>query len=57
MDGNNEAGYYSYDHIEYVDEARMYLGFLTEEERVNLFNEYCKHCGSDDPKCVCWREE
>lgn len=27
---------------------------LTEEERLDIFGDYCKHCGRDDPGCRCW---
>ncbi len=30
---------------------------LTEEERLEVMGYFCKHCGSADPKCVCWRDE
>lgn len=30
---------------------------MTEEQRLALFSNYCTHCGSDDPKCVCMKDE
>lgn len=30
---------------------------LTEDERVELFNQYCIHCGDKDPSCQCWNDE
>ena len=30
---------------------------LSDEERLELFSGYCKHCGTDDPDCNCWRDE
>lgn len=30
---------------------------LTEEQRRDVFAEFCKHCGSDDPSCQCWNDE
>jgi hypothetical protein len=39
------------------DAVKYLLKHCTPEERVNLFSDYCKHCGSDDPKCQCWNDE
>lgn len=36
---------------------RAVLDALTDEERTELFAEYCRACGSKDPGCVCWRDE
>jgi hypothetical protein len=33
------------------------LKSLNEEERMQVFNRFCKHCGSDDPNCQCWNDE
>lgn len=32
------------------------LESLTDEERVEIFNKYCKHCGSKNPSCKCWND-
>jgi len=30
---------------------------LNCEERVELFNLFCTHCGDSDPSCYCMRDE
>jgi hypothetical protein len=30
---------------------------LTPDQRMEVFGEFCKHCGWDDPKCQCWNDE
>jgi hypothetical protein len=37
-----------------VNAARIALEQLTEEQRADLFSEYCVSCGSKDPRCRCW---
>ncbi len=27
---------------------------LTDEQRKEVFDQFCCHCGSDDPLCRCW---
>lgn len=38
-------------------EARTALDALTDQQRSDLFAEYCVHCGSKDPSCTCTRDE
>jgi hypothetical protein len=33
------------------------LKCLTEEERYNVFQHFCTHCGRADPRCQCWNDE
>lgn len=34
------------------------IASLTDEQRVELFNRYCKACGAaNDPRCQCWNDE
>jgi hypothetical protein len=33
------------------------LNQLTDEERLDIFSEYCRTCGSKDPRCQCWNDE
>lgn len=40
-----------------VDIARACLKVLSEDERVELFEEFCTYCGANDPKCDCMRDE
>lgn len=30
---------------------------LTDEERLDLFSDYCRNCGKADPSCQCWNDE
>lgn len=32
------------------------LDQLTNEQRRDVFNIYCVHCGSADTNCVCWKD-
>ena len=33
------------------------LKSMTDEERMEIFSNFCKYCGSDNPKCQCWKDE
>lgn len=37
--------------------ARNAVAELTDEERLDLFTDYCKACGKADPSCQCWNDE
>lgn len=30
---------------------------MTDEQRMELFANYCTHCGCPDPRCQCWNDE
>lgn len=30
---------------------------LTDDERMELFGNYCRYCGCKDPTCQCWNDE
>lgn len=30
---------------------------LIDEERTQVFGLFCKHCGSNDPRCQCWNDD
>lgn len=34
-----------------------YLHLLSDEQRLEIFREYCRYCGCENPECVCMREE
>jgi len=36
-----------------IDALKTY----TDEERLEIFSEFCDHCGCEDPKCQCWNDE
>jgi hypothetical protein len=40
-----------------VDAVQALLPLLTEEERLEVMRPYCKACGSNDPRCVCMRDD
>ena len=40
-----------------LDLARGLLAALTDEQRIDLFRDYCRSCGSNDPRCQCWNDE
>lgn len=40
-----------------VTTARAALNTLTDEQRADLFAEYCVHCGSTDRRCQCANDE
>lgn len=29
----------------------------SDELRQAVMNEFCKHCGSNNPRCQCWNDE
>ncbi len=33
------------------------LNKLSDGEREEIFNQYCKECGSKDTSCQCWNDE
>ena len=41
---------------EFLDRAEQALDELTEEEREELFIEYCCHCGRKESGCQCWND-
>lgn len=30
---------------------------MTEEERMEVIEEFCRYCGDLNPKCQCWNDE
>ena len=30
---------------------------LTDDERLEIMNNYCKYCGCNDSRCQCWNDE
>jgi len=40
-----------------IDIARACLKLLSDEERCDLFGEFCYFCGADDPACDCMRDD
>ena len=40
-----------------LDEIKLAMDKLTDEERMTIFSNYCKHCGSADLNCQCWNDD
>lgn len=40
-----------------LNDLKISLDSLTSEQRLEIFSNYCKHCGTKDPKCTCMRDE
>ena len=40
-----------------VDDIVKALMALTEDQRVEVFSNFCRNCGIDDPRCQCWNDE
>jgi hypothetical protein len=40
-----------------VANAVNLLTALSEEQRNKIFGYFCKHSGSDNPRCSCWNDE
>lgn len=41
----------------YYEAVEYLLKKLSAHQRTELFSEYCKFCGSDNPKCQCCNDE
>lgn len=39
------------------ERAVALLKTMEPDDRKRVFSEFCTHCGSDDPGCVCWNDE
>jgi hypothetical protein len=40
-----------------ADLVKASLNTMTDEERLEIFNHYCKHCGSTNTNCYCARND
>jgi hypothetical protein len=40
-----------------VEMIKNYLRRLTDEQRMEVFSNFCLHCGSVDPRCQCSNDE
>ena len=43
-------------YLKYQDALKS-INQLTDEQRVDVFSKFCKHCGDTDPKCQCWNDK
>ena len=39
------------------DAVKALLPRLTDEQRMEAFGDYCRHCGCDNPHCQCANDE
>ena len=37
--------------------ARFLVSHLTDEQRIDVFGSYCRHCGTPDAPCQCMNDE
>ena len=44
-------------HNSHRDEIIRLLDCMSSDERMEVFGEYCKHCGDKNPHCQCWNDE
>ena len=42
---------------ELYEAALEIFGLLTNEQRTELFAEFCVYCGDSNPKCPCMRDD
>lgn len=40
-----------------VEEVVSAMGKLTDAERLEIIERFCRHCGGADPRCHCWNDE
>lgn len=40
-----------------VQNAMQAMSILSDDERMEVINLFCKHCGSINPECQCWNDE
>lgn len=45
------------DKLNEIKTLKENIDSLTDEERHDLFNQYCQGCGSKDKECTCWRDD
>lgn len=38
-------------------DAGVALRSPTPDQRMEVFQQFCTHCGSSDPRCQCWNDE
>ncbi len=43
--------------IESGDYVKKLLDEMSDDERFEIMDNYCRHCGSKDPSCQCWNDD
>jgi len=38
-------------------QVRELFSKLTDDERIDIMSDYCKHCGCNDTGCQCWNDD
>lgn len=38
-------------------QAKELFAKLTDDERMEVMGDYCKHCGCNDSGCQCWNDD
>jgi hypothetical protein len=41
----------------FIERLKHYIDQLTNEDRKELFHQYCIYCGAKDLPCYCMRDE
>jgi len=41
----------------FLELIKLSLNSLSDDERMDMFSEYCKYCGENNPNCQCWNDE
>ena len=40
-----------------IESIKELFAKLTNDERMEVMGDYCKHCGRDDSGCQCWNDD
>lgn len=40
-----------------AEDVQRAVAAMPDEGRMNLFSNFCVHCGSCNPRCTCWKDE
>lgn len=40
-----------------LEAIKVQLDVLSDEDRLELFSNYCRHCGTSELGCQCWNDE
>ena len=56
---SNDGEYVKYNEIIKPENIIEILKLLNDEERLKIFNKFCRECGQEqsDRRCQCWNDE